>query len=100
MFAWVRRWLNRRHPASGNPAVSATERSVAVGRDNINSPIRINSPGLDEEGVRRILRDEISELAKAKGVPEAPLLKVLERLGERGSPLPKSRPVWLLPPTN
>ena len=86
MFAWVRRWLNRRHSASGNPPVSAAEGSVAIGRDNINSPIRINSPGLNEEGVRRVLREEIPGLAKAKGVPEAPLRAVLKKLGEKRVP--------------
>jgi hypothetical protein len=86
MFAWVRRWLNRWNSASGNPAVSATEMSVAVGRDNVNRPIRINSPGLDEEDVRHVLREELSRVAEAKGVPEAPLLKVLEKLGEKGIP--------------
>src|SRR5260370_41960189 len=83
MFAWVRRWLNGRHSDTGNPAVGAAEGSVAVGRDNINSPITF---GLDEEGVRRVLRDEISGLAKAKGVPEAPLRAVLEKLGEKRIP--------------
>jgi len=83
MFAWVRRWLNGRHSDSGNPAVGAAEGSVAVGRDNINSPITI---GLDEEGVRRVLRDEIPGLAKAKGVPEAPLRAVLKKLGEKRVP--------------
>ena len=42
--------------------------------------------GLDEEGVRRVLRKEISTIAKVKGVPEAPLVAVLDKLGERHVP--------------
>jgi hypothetical protein len=82
MSEWIRRWRSKA-PGSENPAVSAAEASVAVGRDNINSPITI---GVDEERIRQILRDEIPGLAKAKGIPEAPLRSVLEKLGEQHIP--------------
>jgi tetratricopeptide (TPR) repeat protein len=81
--ASFRRWSIGRPSHRENPTISATERSVAIAGDNINSPITI---GLDEEGFRRVLREELPELAKAKGVPEAPLREVLQRLGEKRVP--------------
>lgn len=39
--------------------------------------------GLDEAGVRLVVREELSAVATAKGVPEAPLLTVLDKLGEK-----------------
>ena len=39
--------------------------------------------GLDEAGVRLVVREELSAIATAKGVPEAPLLTVLDKLGEK-----------------
>jgi len=43
--------------------------------------------GLDEEGVRRVFREELSAIATAKGVPEASLRAVLDKLGETRVPL-------------
>ena len=63
------------------PDVHAQNRSLAVGRDNINSPTTF---GLDEDGVRTLLREELARIAVEKGVPEAPLQEVLKRLGETG----------------
>jgi hypothetical protein len=51
---------------NANPEVSATDGSVAINRDNVNSPIRINSPGLDEEGVRSALREELAKRYEGK----------------------------------
>ena len=42
---------------------------------------------MDEEGVRRVFREELSAIATAKGVPEASLRAVLDKLGETGVPL-------------
>ena len=68
---------NRKLLERENLAVRATERSVAFGGNSINSPITI---GVDEERIRQNLRDEISGLAEVKGLPEAPLRAVLEKL--------------------
>ena len=76
MFARIHRWLR-------GSTVSADAQSVAAGRDIINSLIQT---GLNEEGVRRLLREEIPRLVEAKGVPEAPLQAVLLRLGEKQVP--------------
>ena len=54
---------------------------MAIGGNAINSPI-----GLNEEGVRLVLREELAALAQAKGVPEAPLRAVLKKLGETRVP--------------
>jgi hypothetical protein len=40
--------------------------------------------GLDEAGVRLVVREELSAIATAKGVPEAPLLTVLDKLVKSG----------------
>jgi hypothetical protein len=65
---------------------SAQSGSVAVGRDNINSPILI---GLDEEGVRIVLQQELvvfkaelARIAEDKGIPLPPLVAILSKLGE------------------
>ena len=76
MPAWIRGG-NRKLLERENLAVRATERSVAFGRNSINSPITI---GVDEERIRQNLRDEIPGLAEVKGLPEAPLRAVLEKL--------------------
>jgi hypothetical protein len=65
MFARIRRWLR-------GSTVSADARSVAAGGNIIDSLIQI---GLDEEGVRHLLREDIPRLVQAKGVPEALLSK-------------------------
>jgi len=68
MFEGLRRRLIDELANAGT--ASSADHSVAIGGDNINSPITV---GLDEEGMRRLLRGEIPALAKVKGVPEAPL---------------------------
>jgi hypothetical protein len=60
------------------PRVTADHGSVAAGGDISNSPITF---GLDEEGVRKVLQEELARVAEAKGVPLAPLRAVLEKLG-------------------
>lgn len=57
----------------------ARDGSIAIARDNINSPIHI---GLDEEGVRLVLQQELAGIAEAKGIPLAPLRAILAKLGE------------------
>ncbi|MBV8870841.1 MAG: tetratricopeptide repeat protein, partial [Acetobacteraceae bacterium] len=66
---------------SGGVNISGSVGSVGgdiVGRDKI---------GLDEERVRRVFREELSAIAAAKDVPEAPLRAVLDKLGESRVPL-------------
>jgi hypothetical protein len=54
--------------------------------------------GLDEEGVRRVLQQELARIAEKKGVPVAPLRAVLENLGAGQSrKSPNGSPP---PPTN
>jgi hypothetical protein len=60
------------------PSVTADRGSVAAGGDISNSPITF---GLDEEGVRKVLQQELARIAEEKGVPVAPLRAVLEKLG-------------------
>jgi tetratricopeptide (TPR) repeat protein len=60
------------------PSVTADRSSVAIGRDVSNSQMTI---GLDEEGVRKVLQQELARIAEEKGVPVAPLRAVLEKLG-------------------
>jgi tetratricopeptide (TPR) repeat protein len=68
-------WFHPRDkPAPPEPSVIADHGSMAAGRD-------INFFGLDEEGVRRVLQDELARIAQEKGVPVAPLRAVLEKLG-------------------
>src|ERR1700720_3748426 len=72
-------WLRRRDkPAPPEPSVTADRGSVAAGGHISNSPITF---GLDEEGVRRVLQQELARTAEEKGVPIAPLRAVLEKLG-------------------
>lgn len=59
--------------------VSSVGRSVAIAGDNLNSPINI---GLDEDGVRSILQQELTRIAEDRGVPLAPLMAILAKLGE------------------
>ena len=47
-------------------------------------PTRIGTFGLDEEGVRRVLHEEVARIAGEKGIPLAPLQAVLTKLGEKG----------------
>jgi hypothetical protein len=61
------------NPMPPAPNVMADRGSVAAGRDI--------TFGLDEEGVRRILQEELARIAEAKSVPIAPLRAVLEKLG-------------------
>ncbi|MFI5015289.1 MAG: tetratricopeptide repeat protein [Hyphomicrobiales bacterium] len=71
-------FLARRGESGSSPSAKAQSTSVAI-----NNPIHI---GLDEAGVRRVLQDELSGIAKAKGVAEAPLRTVLKKLGETQVP--------------
>ncbi len=74
MLGWLRRTtlgVASRQPAS---SVGAIDGSAAIGRDAIHSPI-LNNPTFN-----------ISIIANAKGVPEAPLRAVLEKLGEKHVP--------------
>jgi tetratricopeptide (TPR) repeat protein len=82
MSGWLSRWRIK-PKEKGGASVSAAEAGVAVGGDNVNSPITI---GMDEERYRQILREELPILAIAKGVPEAPLRKFLAKLGEKAVP--------------
>jgi tetratricopeptide (TPR) repeat protein len=67
-------WLRRQgNPAPPEPSVKADRGSVAAGRD-----ITI---GLDQEGVRKVIQEELARIAEEKGVPIAPLRAVLEKLG-------------------
>jgi tetratricopeptide (TPR) repeat protein len=75
LWALVRRAAGQ----TGGVSISGTVGSVA-------GDIVGGNKGLDEEGVRAVLRDELSALAKAKGVPEAPLRAVLRKLGETRVP--------------
>src|SRR6516165_2817 len=63
----------------GGKVSSAQGGSIAIGRDNINSPINV---GLDEEGVRLVFQQELARIAGEKGVPLAPLVAILSKLGE------------------
>ena len=68
-------WLSLRGNAGPpEPSVTADHGSMAAGRD-------INFFGLDEDGVRRVLQEELARIAGEKGVPIAPLRAVLEKLG-------------------
>src|SRR5262245_5051336 len=67
----------------GDKSVHADRGGVAAGRDIRNSTINV---GLDQEGVRRLLQEELARIAGEKGVPIAPLQAVLVRLGEAGVP--------------
>ena len=42
--------------------------------------------GLDEEGVRRLLKEELAQIARDRGVSPVPLQAVLLKLGEAGVP--------------
>ena len=64
------------------PSIKEDRGSVAA-ETILNSPITF---GLDEEGVRRVLQEELVRLARQKGVPVAPLQAVLAKLGEIGVP--------------
>ena len=66
----VKFFAGRRDSGGSKPGVSAQNKSVA----SINNQINI---GLNEEGIRRILQQELAEIAKAKEVPEAPLRAIL-----------------------
>ncbi|MGC1862600.1 MAG: hypothetical protein WA733_16165 [Methylocystis sp.] len=46
----------------------------------------IGTLGVDEEGVRRVLQEELVKIAGEKGVPVPPLQAVLAKLGEAGIP--------------
>jgi hypothetical protein len=72
-------WLGRRGDATPlTPGATADHGGVAVVGDLSHSPITV---GLDEEGVRRVLQEELARIAEQKGVPVAPLRAVLEKLG-------------------
>jgi tetratricopeptide (TPR) repeat protein len=60
--------------APPEPSVKADRGSIAAGRD-------INFYGLDEDGVRRVIQEELARVAEQKGVPIAALRAVLEKLG-------------------
>jgi hypothetical protein len=71
MFAWLRRWWNGGPSDSGNSAASAAERSVAIGRDNINSPITINQS--DNTEVLKAISDltrQVIALNPAQAAPD------------------------------
>jgi hypothetical protein len=70
MPAWLRRGDSHAPPEL---SVTADRGSIAAGRDI--------TLGLDEEGVRRVLQEELARIAEQKGVPIAPLRAVLEKLG-------------------
>src|SRR5580700_9430191 len=80
-------------PAAG-AAVAAADQSVAAGGDIIESPVTYNY-GLDASAVGDSITDATGPLyvqlkslteqvAREKGVPPAPLLAILEKLGELG----------------
>jgi tetratricopeptide (TPR) repeat protein len=60
-------------------SVTADRGSVAAGGGIVNSPITF---GLDKEGVRQVLKEELARIAQRTGVPIEPLQSVLEKLGE------------------
>ncbi len=77
---------------SPGPSVGADRSSMAAGRDmkiNVRGGAdrggiaagRDITFGLDEEGVRRVLQEELGRVAAQKEVPVAPLRAVLEKLG-------------------
>jgi hypothetical protein len=83
MFSWLRSFLSVRADRGG----------VAAGRD-ITAPVTL---GLDEKGVGRELRKAqqplrddferlVAQVAREKGVEIAPLLEVLDKLGQKGVP--------------
>jgi uncharacterized protein len=89
VLTWLSRWLTGRPgdsaalPVRAKPDFKADRGGVAIGGNAICSPITL---GLDEDHVRLVFREELAELAKAKGVPERPLLAVLRKLGETNVP--------------
>ena len=72
MRSWRRKPQSAPPARRGNPLVGAADGSAAIGRDNIASPILQNP----------VFNNTITIIANAKGVPEAPLRAVLEKLGE------------------
>ena len=64
------------------PKVNADHSVVAV-RDIRDSTI---NSGLDKEGVRQVLQEELARIAQEKGISPAPLHAVLLKLGEARVP--------------
>jgi tetratricopeptide (TPR) repeat protein len=74
--------LSWRKPEA-KPADVSADHGVAAGGDIRDSRITV---GLDEEGVRRVLQEELARIAGEKGISPAPLQAVLAKLGEAGVP--------------
>lgn len=73
--------LSSQGPSRDRP--DETTQSAAAARDSRDATITI---GLNEEGVRRVLSEELERIAQERGVPAAPLQAVLTKLGQAGVP--------------